>query len=299
MKIQYKIALPLLIGLLIGGIIWVAAPNGDPLVLRLSWIAVPLLIGGVFSLFAALGAMLARQSEKQTAALLTEQAQQFGRNHRRFVQRLDHELKNPLTAIRASVSNLQSTLPDATSHTTAITTMDNHTKRLTRLTVDLRKIAELENRDLETNPVDLAELLTELRDVLTEQHPKRQLLLTLPTAPWPLPTITADWDLLFLAFYNLADNALKFTESDDTVELRAREETAAIVIEVADTGRGIAPEDVPFVWEELYRGENGRTASGSGLGLPLVKAIIERHAGSIALQSRPKEGTNVTVTLPK
>jgi two-component system OmpR family sensor kinase len=108
----------------------------------------------------------------------------------------------------------------------------------------------------------------------------------------------ADRDLLYLAVYNLLDNALKFTRPGDTVEVRAFEDGASVVIEVADTGPGIPEDELPHVWEELYRGQGARAAPGSGLGLALVRAIVELHGGQINLRSRAGQGTVFTVRLP-
>jgi two-component system OmpR family sensor kinase len=113
-----------------------------------------------------------------------------------------------------------------------------------------------------------------------------------------VPDVLGDWDLLFLATYNLLDNALKFTRPGDTVEVRAFEGGAFVVIEVADTGPGILEEEVSRVWEELYRGQGARGVPGSGLGLALVRAIVERHGGRVTLRSREGQGTVVTMRLP-
>jgi two-component system OmpR family sensor kinase len=113
-----------------------------------------------------------------------------------------------------------------------------------------------------------------------------------------VPDVLGDWDLLFLASYNLLDNALKFTRPGDTVEVRAFEDGAFVAIEVADTGPGIPEDDVSRVWEELYRGQGARGIPGSGLGLALVRAIVERHGGQVKLRSRLGQGTVVTMRLP-
>lgn len=107
-----------------------------------------------------------------------------------------------------------------------------------------------------------------------------------------------DWDLLFLALHNLIDNAIKFTQPGDTIELRAFEDNAEVVIEIADTGPGIPDGEVDQVWDDLYRGEGARGIQGSGLGLALVRAIIQRHDGSVDLRSRSGKGTVFTVRLP-
>jgi two-component system OmpR family sensor kinase len=107
-----------------------------------------------------------------------------------------------------------------------------------------------------------------------------------------------DWDLLFLAAYNLLDNALKFTRPGDTVEVRASEAGAFVTTEVADTGPGIPAEELPRVWEELYRGRGARGIPGSGLGLSLVRAVVERHGGQVTMRSRAGQGTVVRIRLP-
>jgi two-component system OmpR family sensor kinase len=172
--------------------------------------------------------------------------------------------------------------------------------RLSRLTSDLRKLAELEGRPLERVPVDIAELLQEAVTLAQEQPEAeaRRLTLTLPQAPWPVPDILGDWDLLFLATYNLLDNALKFTRPGDTVEVRASEGGTFVIIEVADTGPGIPQEELPRVWEELYRGQGAQGVPGSGLGLALVRAIVKRHGGQVTMRSREGQGTVVTMRLP-
>ena len=200
---------------------------------------------------------------------------------RRFLRRLDHELKNPLTAIRAGLANLAE-LPSGRARREALASVEAQTLRLSRLSSDLRKLAELEVRLVEHSPVDIAALLREAFSMAQEQPgaAERHLNLSIPQAPWPLPKIQGDPDLLLLAVHNLLENALKFSRPGDTLELRAFEDGPEIVIEVADTGPGIPEEEQPHVWEELYRGEAGRGVPGSGLGLALVRAIAERHNGT-------------------
>ena len=107
-----------------------------------------------------------------------------------------------------------------------------------------------------------------------------------------------DRDLLFLAVYNLLDNALKFTRPGDIIEVRAVENGRTVTVEVADTGPGIPEDELPHVFEELYRGQRARGTEGSGLGLALVRAIAERHRGMVTVRSREGEGTVFTLHLP-
>jgi len=239
---------------------------------------------------------LRRRLDRTVETVQTQSANE----RRRFLRRLDHELKNPLTAIRAGLANLASAPNQDLQRSEVIDSIDAQTLRLSRLAGDLRKLAELEIRPLELTRVDSASLLQEAFD-LAESQPGaagRSLRLVLPQAPWPLPNIQGDRDLLFLAVHNLLDNALKFSCLGNTIELRAFEDGSSIVVEVADTGPGIPDEEIDQVWEELYRGQGARSVPGSGLGLPLVRAIVTRHGGQVRLRSRAGQGTVVTLRLP-
>ena len=214
-------------------------------------------------------------------------------NQARFLARLDHELKNPVTAMLAGLSNLDGQNP-------AVASIQGQAERLSRLTGDLRKLAEVRSVTLELERVDLAELCAEVQEAVAElpQASHRTIALVFPRAPRPLPAVRGDRDLLFLALYNLVSNALKYSTAGDTIEIRGSERENGITIEVADTGRGIPESEQANVWEELARGRTTLDVPGSGLGLPFVRAIVERHSGSVDLSSRPGEGTSVRVTLP-
>ena len=258
-----------------------------------------LLAGLALSIVAAAGLVpwewTRQRCEQRVAGVRSRAAEE----RRQFLQRLDHELKNPLTAIRAGLANLANGLAPTTQGE-ALASVGAQVLRISQLTADLRKLAELETRSLERAPVDIAGLLQEAVALAQEQPQadSRRLTLVLPQAPWPVPDVLADWDLLFLAIYNLLDNALKFTRPGDTVEVRASEDGTHVVIEVADTGPGIPEEEAPRVWEELYRGQGARGVPGSGLGLALVNTIVERHGGQVTLRSRVGQGTVVTMRLP-
>jgi two-component system OmpR family sensor kinase len=258
-----------------------------------------LVVGLSLSGLAAAGSWLWQRGEQRCQQRVAGVRTQVAAERRRFLQRLDHELKNPITAIRAGLANAMngSTMWDRRE---ALASVEAQALRISHLAADLRKLAELETRTLEQSPVDLAELLREAVSLAEEQPgaKSRALSLTLPQVPWPLPAVQGDRDLLFLAVYNLLDNAVKFTRDGDAVEVRAFEDRAAVVIEVADTGPGIEEDEVPRVWEELYRGQAAGGVAGSGLGLALARAVIERHRGRVGLRSRIGQGTVVTLRLP-
>lgn len=258
-------------------------------------LAIGLLVSGVTLPIAASAALFQQRLEQ----MLAGEQEQAAEAHRRFILRLDHELKNPLTAIRVGLANL-AVASSETERQDVLTTVGEQAERLGRLSADLRKLAELETKLLEQTAVDVAELLQEAVELARQQPAiaERSLALSMPRAPWPLPAVRGDRDLLFLAVYNLLDNALKFTHPGDTLEVRAFEDEATVLVEVADTGPGVLADDLPHIFEELYRGQGAQGEAGSGLGLALVKAVIERHGGSVTVRSRPGQGSVFTVRLP-
>ena len=275
-------------------------PGPLPVAFLRSDIATLLILLGVMgSLSAALVLEIVRRTRLAQRRFALEVQSKAAEDRRRFLSRLDHELKNPLTAIRAGLTNLAEARSEETRQQ-ALSSVDAQALRLSRLSADLRKLADLETAPVERTPVDFAELLREAVGFAQESLKEngRHLTLTLPQAPWPLPSVDGDRDLLLLAVHNLLDNALKFTRPGDTVEVRGFEDGTSVVVEVADTGPGIPDAEVPHVWEELYRGLGARGIPGSGLGLALVRVIADRHEGKVSVRSREGKGTVFGLRLP-
>jgi two-component system, OmpR family, sensor kinase len=293
------VAVPAVLGGLLVAIFWFGWLPNAVVYLRADFGT----IFGLLGLFFVLGlgfewARWAWQKRNQHTFVSKLQADSTNERHE-FLRRLDHELKNPLMAMRAGLANLNGTNLEPQQRE-IIGSVETQTLRLSRLLADLRKLAELTTRPLDCAPVDMSDLLQEVLAVTEERREAagRRLTLTLPQAPWPLSPVPGDRDLLFLLFHNLLDNALKFTQPGKTIEIRAFEDGARVVVEVADTGPGIPEKEVPLVWNELYRGENARGVPGSGIGLALVRAIVERHHGEVFLRSRVGQGTVFTLRLP-
>lgn len=246
-----------------------------------------------------------RRREASTAGRVRQEVwSQAHQQHLRFLARLDHELKNPVTAVRAAIGALRA--PGERSlaeRDSLLTSIDAQTARLATLVADLRKLADLETREIERVPVDVAAILGDAVGDLREQLSRagaaeRTIALTISTVPWPLSPVLGDQDLLYLAVYNLLTNAVKFSPVDTPVEVRARDENGVVVIEVADSGMGIPDGEQGLVFDELARGAQARGIPGSGIGLSLVRVIASRHGGEVALMSRPGSGTSVTLRLP-
>ena len=287
--------LPIFLGILFKIIFAQGWVENSVVYLRVDLGTLSLLLGILIAivLFTMWGMLIwqGRQYEGEFLQYQTKTAEE----RRQFLQRLDHELKNPLTAIQAALVNL-----DEESNQTAIKSIKTQTLRLSRLVADLRKLAELETRLIERSPVNLTEILQEAVTIVQEQpeSTERTLSLSLPQAPWPLPNVEGDEDLLILALVNLINNAVKFSQPGATVEVRAFEDAEMVIVEVADTGPGIPEQELPYVWQELYRGQGARGVQGSGLGLALVRAITDRHGGQVTIRSRLRQGTVVTMKLP-
>lgn len=273
--------------------------NNSILYLRGSVAALASWVGVTTSVIAIMLILLWGNKTKRHKLAILEVQKGSKEERRRFLQRLDHELKNPLTAIRAGLTNL-SQQPLEEYATNELVAVQTQVLRISRLVADLRKLLALEITPLETTTVNMAELLSDVVTALETQANTegRRLTLITPNAPWPLPEINGDPDLLLLAIHNLLDNAIKFTSTGDTIEIRASDDESGISIEVADTGPGIPESEIDQVWEELYRSEQARGVSGSGLGLSLVRAIIEKHGGNVTLRSKPDQGTVFSVRLP-
>ena len=296
------IFLPLFLGIaasLLVQSVWNFVPI---LVIKIDVGMVAFLIGLTITLFLLAFWIGSTRNESRAQRRIDGTVAEFELRRRRFIRRLDHEMKNPLTGLRTALVNLQ----EAQSKEERIRAGENAKKaqeRLTTLLSDLRKLADLDEHEIERERVEIPSLLMDVVEAARD-HPAyagRNLNLLIPRVPFPFPCIVGDRDLLLLALYNLVENALKFTSAQEPVEVRALEDGKAVVMEVADSGAGIPSEDLPKIFEELYRGSNARSTEGSGLGLALVSRIIALHGGQIEVRSRQTEprGTVFTVRLPE
>ncbi|MFC9441187.1 sensor histidine kinase, partial [Brevibacterium sp. NPDC056947] len=225
----------------------------------------------------------------------------------RMLIRLDHELKNPLTALRTSAATIREvsrqggTLAEVEPSAKQV---DISSRRVARLLADLRKLADVETRIIEYSRVDLDRLIHQaVEDASTAPGAEdRMIVATVARAPWRLPDVAGEEDLLLTAILNLLGNALKYSSQAEVVELRANEQIIDnhrwVVVEVADTGSGIPLGEQDQVWDELSRGSRVRAVAGSGMGLSLVRSIVARHGGSVQLFSQEGVGTSVRMVLP-
>ena len=293
---RYLLALiPLLLGVGLA-VVWQAGEVANPVLYLRADVGTAFLLLGITGAVVSLAAVAAAERRRAAVARAARQAaEEEAESRRRFMRRLDHEVKNPLTAMRAALANMNGNLDESTMRS-----MRNQVDRMARLSADLRKLTDLEIQPLEQDDVDLAALLADLVEIAQSRPDAatRRVILAVPQAPWPLAPVPGDRDLLFLAFHNLVDNAFKFSNDGATIEIRAYEDGSGVAVEVADTGPGVPPDELPHLGEELYRASAAVGVEGSGLGLALVRAIVTRHHGTLSIRSRPGQGTVVTVRLP-
>jgi len=181
---------------------------------------------------------------------------------------------------------------------TGIIQMEVH--RLDSLVTDFLEFARLQTGKLKLNFRD-ASLDKELAD-LVESYQSRTMLsgtkLELRNEK-RLPSIKADPDRMRRVFTNLLDNAFKFSTKGGTITITTQETAKEVMISIRDEGRGIDPNDLPFIFDIFHRGNNADEKTGQGIGLATVKAIVEGHGGKVTVKSKPGQGSTFTVILPK
>ena len=219
-------------------------------------------------------------------------------DRRHFLQRLDHELKNPLAIIRLGLVNLRAEDSFSAEQRASLERMEAQSARLEKLVMDLRRLAELEGVEIEKSYLDLPEIIADLVETSKDLHEGKNIDLSIQEVPWKVGSVLGDRDLLTMAFRNLIDNALKFTHDNGHIEVRLTDDGSEVILEVADNGIGIAEDEIQHVDKELYRGRNAVRVGGSGLGLTLVQRVLDLHHFRMTVRSREGQGTIVQVRMP-
>lgn len=222
------------------------------------------------------------------------------RLRRDLVANVAHELRTPLASLQAQLEAVADgvvTLDDE-----LVESLREDTARLRRLVDDLRTLADAEApatapRLAQQDPRALVE-----RAVATVASAYRAKGIALELAAEDdLAPVRVDRDQIEQVLVNLLDNALRYTPQGGEVDVRVQENDGAIEVAVADTGIGIAPDDLPRVFERFFRAERSRSRNtgGSGIGLAIAKHLVEKHRGTIEAKSAPGAGSVFTVRLPR
>ena len=240
-----------------------------------------------------------RHADELTAALA--RSRELDRLKSEFIQNVSHELRSPLALVRGYAELLASgdlgkLTPEQLGPAEIIA---RRTRMLSELVEDITLILLAEARALEKKPLALSDLVRAAVEDFAVSAQHARLTLVADIAP-DLPPVSGASVYLRRVLDNLISNAIKFTQPGGTVTVRLRRQAGWIVLQVADTGIGIPPEQQKRVFERFYQvdGSMQRSYGGVGLGLALVKEIIEAYGGQVSLTSQVDHGSTFTVRLP-
>ncbi|HWH71166.1 MAG TPA: response regulator, partial [Candidatus Sulfotelmatobacter sp.] len=218
-----------------------------------------------------------------------------------FFANISHELRTPLTLLIAPLEMLLHRGTFEAEIKSVLTTMHTNGMRLLKLINDLLDLVRLESGRMEVKlePMEVAEFLQGLASAARQIAEDKRLRLTIYVDP-ALDRVLADRDKLEKILLNLVFNALKFTPAGGRVEVRAERHGEEFVLQVADTGMGIAEKNLPHVFDRFWQADSSskRKYQGAGIGLALVKELVEIQAGKVTVQSKEGEGTTFAVRLP-
>jgi signal transduction histidine kinase len=210
-----------------------------------------------------------------------------------------HDLRTPLTRLRGVAELALQGEPDAQTCRDALLDAMEESDRVLQMLNTLMDISEAETglMKLDLQPVPLDEVVREVTELF--EFVAQEKSITVTAALSPNLIVRADRNRLRQVLVNLFDNAIKYSAPGGRVAISAEPRPDEVLITVRDTGYGIPAEEIPQIWERLYRGDKSRSQRGLGLGLSLVRAIINAHGGHIEVQSTVGEGSSFVLHLPK
>jgi signal transduction histidine kinase len=222
---------------------------------------------------------------------------------KQFTADASHDLRTPLAILKTeSEVLLQSNSSDVEEYKKNITSNIEEIDRMSRLVADLLLIARTDGDN--TNSTDVVtqiNLKSFLEKIIIKNINQANIKgVDLKFEASPDVSINVFPDTLERAIQNILQNSINYTKEKGTILLRAIDEKNSVKIEIQDTGIGIAADDLPHVFDRFYKASHSRKdASGSGLGLPIAKHIVEQHAGNIAIKSTEGVGTTVSIVISK
>jgi signal transduction histidine kinase len=219
---------------------------------------------------------------------------------RRFVADAGHEFNTPITVIEASIETLDDTLKEKGLSTEVLEVIRRASERMKDLSAKLMFLAKMENPESvsDIEPIDLTKELAPLKEEYATISAQKKIPVTWNMEPNVMAVGNAESLRSMLS--NLIDNALSYTESGGSVTVNLAAQPNSVTLSVEDSGIGIPAESIDHLFERFYRVDKSRSRAvgGSGLGLSIVKAIVDNHHGTIRVESQPGVGTKFTIVLP-
>ena len=211
---------------------------------------------------------------------------------------VSHDLRTPMTRLRASAELALAGPPDIGRYREALADCVEEADRVLVMLTTLMDITEAESgaMPLKREPVSLADIVSRAVDLYRDTADAKGV--TLAASADDGVRASVDRTRLEQVAANLLDNAIKYTPAGGRVEVSARREGGRAVLRVSDTGLGIPADEQPRIWDRLFRGDQSRAERGLGLGLSLVKAVVEAHGGAVSVDSQLGRGSTFTVSLP-
>lgn len=221
-------------------------------------------------------------------------------SYRRLIGAVTHELRTPLTAILGHTDILRHCQPaeEEILWRRSCDFIASEAERLARLVEDLLTLSRLDLTPLQRRPVNLRAVAEEAISTLFQAAADRGVRLALQSPP-DLPRVLADRDRLHQVFLNLLDNAIKYSTAGGEATVRLAPKDNVVQVQVCDSGVGIAAQDLPYIFDPLYRSQDARHTPGVGLGLNIVRVILEQHGVAIGVQSAPHHGATFHFDLPR
>ncbi len=229
---------------------------------------------------------------------LAETLQQQEMLRKRLTADMAHEIRTPLTTLQSHIEAMMDGIWEPTQE--KFESCHEEVLRLKKMVDNLQDLAKLEQtaKQLNKSTFDLSQLLNRIVESFKAQTQKKNIIMRSQVASGI--TVQMDQDKLKQIMYNLLSNAYKYSGEDSIIEIMLTQDKNYIILTVRDEGTGIDPKDLPYVFERFYRGDPSRTreTGGAGIGLTIVKGLVEAHGGSITAESVKGKGSSFRIYFP-